>query len=79
MLLLIFFIDGKELHSVLKDYDLIKYFENLPLNIISSLARFYVHDFVHLIGTKGQPEEQEYYEVKEQTHAIYSFKFLSRF
>lgn len=64
---------------MLKDYDLVKYFESLPLNIISSLARFYVHDFVHLLGTKGQPEEQEYYEVKEQTHATIHLNFCLGF
>ncbi|XP_019858868.1 PREDICTED: E3 ubiquitin-protein ligase rnf213-alpha-like [Amphimedon queenslandica] len=57
--------DTKDLIKLLKDYDLFKSFENLPGDIISPLARFYVHDFVHLMDTKRQPLEKEYYKVLE--------------
>ena len=55
------YIDTEEVLSLLQDYHLL--FEILPENFISSLARFYVHDFVHLLDTKGQPVEKDYYEV----------------
>lgn len=54
--------------SVLKDHSLIQHFKNLPQNVISSLARFYVHDFVHLLDNKGQIEEEGYHEVRQLCH-----------
>ena len=56
-------IDTESLITLLKYYDLFKNFESLPDTTISSLASFYVHDFVHLLDTKRQPLEEEYYEV----------------
>lgn len=55
--------DTEELITLLQDFGLFQSFESLPETTISSLARFYVHDFVHLLDTKGQPLQEEYYEV----------------
>uniref|UniRef100_A0A1X7U225 AAA+ ATPase domain-containing protein n=1 Tax=Amphimedon queenslandica TaxID=400682 RepID=A0A1X7U225_AMPQE len=58
--------DTEELITLLQDYGLFQSFESLPETTISSLARFYVHDFVHLLNTKGQPLEKDYYAMLEK-------------
>lgn len=70
------FVDPQKLLNVLEQYKLLQYFESLSGNTISYLARLYIHDFVHLLDTKGQPEEEDYHDVCTMSSYFYSLLFL---